>query len=114
MTSRVARLLNTTVAVWRTTTAPDGMGGWVETVAQVGTQRARISQPSATERTIAQRAESRLTHVVYLDPSADVRRGDELRQAARVFRVLAVFEPSEPGTYLRADCELHQSEGVAA
>lgn len=114
MTSRVARLLNTSVAVWRTTTASDGMGGWTETTAQVSTQRARISQPSATERSVAQRAESRLTHVVYLDPSADVRRGDELRQGSRVFNVLATFEPSEPNTYLRADCELHQREGVAA
>ncbi|MER7077910.1 Phage head-tail joining protein [Saccharopolyspora kobensis] len=111
--SRVARLLNTRVEVWRTSTAPDGMGGWVETVTQVGTERARLAQPSASERVVAQQFGSRLTHVVYLNPGANVLRGDELRQAGRAFRVLAIFEPSEPETYLRADCERTQPEGAA-
>ncbi|MDG9705547.1 phage head closure protein [Streptomyces sp. DH37] len=106
--SRVGRLLNTSVEVWRATRTPDGMGGWEETWAQTGTVRARLSQPSARERVTADQSQSHLTHVVYLDPGADVRRGDELRQPGRVLDVLAVFEPSVPGTYLRADCEARQ------
>ncbi|MFE7159155.1 phage head closure protein [Streptomyces sp. NPDC057636] len=97
------------VAVWRYSRTADGMGGWEETWAQVGTVRARISQPSATERTLADQATARLTHVAYLSADADVRRNDQLRLGARVFTVSAVFEPSEPGTYLRADCEASQT-----
>ncbi|WP_443050922.1 head-tail adaptor protein [Streptomyces sp. NBC_00208] len=103
-----ARLLNTQVSVWRTSRIPDGMGGWLDTVSVVSSERARLSQPSAAERTTADQTTARLTHVVYLPADADVRRSDELRQGARKLTVLAVFEPSEPGTYLRADCELKQ------
>jgi head-tail adaptor len=108
--SRVARLLNQRLEVWRRSRVSDGGGGWAETWAQVGGTpvRARLSQPSARERVIADAAQARLTHVVYLVPDADVRRGDELRLGARVFEVLATFEPSVPGTYLRADCEARQ------
>lgn len=107
--SRVARLLNASATVWRYTRMSDGMGGWVETWAESSTVRARFSQPSARERVVADQAGSKLSHVVYLHPNADVSRGDELRQPGRTFKVLAVFEPSEPGTYLRADCEAFQA-----
>jgi head-tail adaptor len=81
------------------------MGGWINTTAKVAGARARFSQPSAAERTAADQTTARLSHVVYLAANADVRRGDELRQGARRLTVLATFEPSEPGTYMRADCE---------
>jgi head-tail adaptor len=105
--SRVSRLLNTRLEHWRRTRVPDGGGGWEETWAQVGDApvRARVAQPSARERVLADAAQAQLTHVVYLEPSSAVRRGDQLRLGARVFTVLATFEPSVPGTYLRANCE---------
>lgn len=106
--SRINRLLNSSVAVWRFTKVPDGMGGYAETWSQVGTVRARLSQPSATERVAAAQSEAKLSHVVYLHSGADVRRGDQLRMPGRSFDVLAVFEPSAAGTYLRADCDAHQ------
>ncbi|MGW3674634.1 head-tail adaptor protein [Streptomyces sp. NPDC005166] len=106
--SRIARLLNTSADVWRDQRVSDGMGGWVSGWAKVGTVRARVSQPSATERVQGAQNGSELSHVVYLLPTADVRRDDQLRQGSRVFEVLATFEPSEPGTYLRADCKLRQ------
>lgn len=81
------------------------MGGWVNTTAKVADARARLSQPSAAERTAADQTTARLSHVVYFAASADVQRADELRQGAKRLTVLAVFEPSEPGTYLRADCQ---------
>lgn len=108
--SRVTRLLNTSVEVWRTIRTPDGGGGWDETETLVSTVRARLSQPSARERLIADQAQARLTHVVYLEDTADVRRNDELRRQGRVFTVVSVFEPSEPGTYLRADCYAQQPD----
>lgn len=106
--SRVSKLLNASVEVWRQTLTADGMGGWIQAWSQVSTERARLSQPSSTERVIASSSESQLTHVVYLRDGADVRREDELRQAGSVFRVIAVYEPSVPGTYTRADCEGRQ------
>jgi head-tail adaptor len=85
------------------------MGGFEESWSQTSTVRARFSQPSATERTVADQSGATLTHVVYLEPDTPVRRGDELRQPGRTFKVLAIFEPSEPGTYLRANCEVRQA-----
>ncbi|MCI0384585.1 head-tail adaptor protein [Streptomyces sp. CNQ085] len=106
--SRIARLLNIKVPVWRATTVDDGGGGQSTEWAQVGTPRARRSQPTARERTSADQAGAALDEVWYFAPSADVRRGDELRPPGRVLKVVATFEPSVPGTYLRANCTLHQ------
>lgn len=106
--SRVGRLLNTSVAVWRAGTVDDGGGGQETAWAQVATVRARRSQPSARERQAADQDGARLDETWYFHPGTDVRRGDELRPAGRVLEVVAVFEPSEPGTYLRADCTLRQ------
>lgn len=106
--SRVGRLLNTSVPVWRASTVDDGGGGLQTTWGQIGTPRARRSQPTARERQAADQAGSQLDETWYFHPGTDVRRGDELRPAGRVLEVIAVFEPSEPGTYLRADCTTRQ------
>ncbi|MGW3724832.1 head-tail adaptor protein [Streptomyces sp. NPDC000851] len=106
--SRVSHLLNTSLQVWRFTRTPDGMGGYSEAWSQVATVRARLSQPTSRERVLADAHQARLTHIAYLPSSADVRRSDELRLGTRVLEVLATFEPSAPGTYLRADCEERQ------
>ena len=106
--SRVGRLLNTSVPVWRASTVDDGGGGQETTWTQTGTPRARRSQPSARERQAADQAGARLDETWYFHPATDVRRGDQLRPPGRVLEVIAVFGPSEPGTYLRADCILHQ------
>ncbi|MFD9905630.1 phage head closure protein [Streptomyces sp. NPDC059063] len=108
--SRVGHLLNARVEIWRATTTDDGGGGQETTWVHQATPRARLSQPSARERQAADQAEADLTHIVYLAPGADVRRGDELRAPATVLEVTAVFEPSAPGTYLRADCTARQHE----
>ncbi|MEV0639039.1 head-tail adaptor protein [Streptomyces sp. NPDC050619] len=106
--SRVGRLLNTTVPVFRASTVDDGGGGQETTWVTVGTPRARRSQPSARERQAADQAGAQLDETWYFHPDAGVRRGDELRPLGRVLEVIAVFEPSEPGTYLRADCTTRQ------
>lgn len=106
--SRVGRLLKASVEVWRAATVDDGGGGQSTTWQQIGTQRARLSQPSARERQAADQSSADLTHIVYLTPGADVRRRDELRRDGLVLEVTATFEPSEPGTYLRADCTARQ------
>jgi head-tail adaptor len=107
--SRIARLLNASLTVHRTVRTSDGMGGYTSVLTALGSVRARVSQPSATERVVAAQNGADLSHVVYLLPTADVLRGDELHRASDVFEVLAIFQPSEPNTYLRADCKLRQA-----
>lgn len=106
--SRVGRRLNTAVPLWRASTTDDGGGGQATTWTQVATPRARRSQPTARERTTGDQSGSDIDEVWYFDPGTDVRRGDELRPPGRVLQVLATVEPSEPGTYLRADCTARQ------
>lgn len=98
-----------TLAVWRATTVDDGAGGQTPTRAQVTTVRARVSQPTAAERTAADQAGARLDAVMHMAPDAGVRRGDELRGDGDTYRVTATVAPSEP-VYLRAECERIQSE----
>jgi hypothetical protein len=117
--SRVGHLLNTTLEVWRAVLVPDVGGGQTETRVLQSTQRARVSQPSSAQRAVGDQNGADITDVVYFEPGADVRRGDELRRpspstpAGPVERldVWAVFEPSAPGTYLRADCRARMHEG---
>ncbi|MFD6874529.1 MULTISPECIES: head-tail adaptor protein [unclassified Streptomyces] len=106
--SRVGRLLNTRVEAWRASAVDDGGGGRQTVWAAVATYRARRSQPSARERTAAHQAGAELVETWYLPAGSDVRRGDELRPPGRVAVVYAVYEPSAPGTYLRADCTVRQ------
>lgn len=104
-------LLNTSVEVWRVGLTDDGGGGQVETWVSQGEKRARLSQPSARQREAGDQDGAELTHVVYLSPDADVRRGDQIRQPGVTLEVVAVFQPSVRGTYLRADCTARQAEG---
>ena len=98
--------------VWRPAATTDDQGGEVVTLTDVGTVRAKVSQPTAAEQIEAQRAGSSLAMIVHLRPDADVRRGDELRRPdGDRLRVKYTVHPSEP-VYLRADCEQLQSEGT--
>ncbi|MDQ0829537.1 head-tail adaptor [Streptomyces achromogenes] len=111
----IGRYLNRTLTVWRPQTAEDGHGGQSTVLVEVGGVRAKVDQPSPTERMVAASTSSRHSHDVYLLPSADVRRGDELRGTDalgtdQVFRVQAVVQPSTP-VYSKALVELIQTEG---
>jgi head-tail adaptor len=109
-----ARYYNRDLQVWRPTTTPDGAGGQQTTLVMHGTVRAKVDQPSPTERLLAQQAQSKHSHDVFMAPTADVLRGDQLRGmdglgVAQVFRVLSVVQPSRP-VYSKADVELIQKE----
>ncbi|MFC4494069.1 head-tail adaptor protein [Streptomyces ovatisporus] len=113
--SRVSRLLNSTVEIWREQRVDDGGGGWETSWSLLASVRARLSQPSAGDRQAALQAQadqamSRLTHVVYIEPGTDVRFGDQLRRAGLTLLVLSVYEPSGAGTYLRLDCTARQPD----
>lgn len=103
--------LTRTLEVWRHTLTGDGQGGQDETFGQIGSVRAKVNEPSAAERVEAMRAGVDLTYQVHLLPDADVKRGDELRDAAagEVYKVQLTVSPSTP-VYLRAQCERDQYE----
>lgn len=110
----IGRRLNRTLAVWRETTVDDGAGGQETTLAQVATVRGKVDQPSPTERLMAQQSGSDHSHNIYLQPRANVRRGDELRGTdalgnAQTFRVQSVVQPSTP-VYSKALVQLTQSQ----
>ena len=111
----IGRYLNRSLAVWRPQMAEDGSGGQDVTLVEVGAVRAKVDQPSPTERLVAAQTTSRHSHDIFLLPRADVRRGDELRGTdalgtAQVFRVQSVVQPSTP-VYSKALVELIQTEG---
>ncbi|MGW3627286.1 phage head completion protein [Streptomyces sp. NPDC000880] len=113
--SGIGRHLNRQLEVWRPTTVGDGAGGEETTLVLQGTVRAKVDQPSPTERLTAAQAGSKHSHDVFLLPTADVLRGDELRGTdglgqAQVFRTLSVVQPSRP-VYSKALCELIQEAG---
>lgn len=105
----IAHLLNRTLAVWRPGTSDDGSGGQDVARTHVADVRAKVDQPTAAERREADQWGARHTHTARFLPAADVERGDELRGDEQTFRVLATLTNSH-NTYLRALCELAQSE----
>ncbi|MEV3848094.1 phage head closure protein [Streptomyces microflavus] len=105
----IARWLNRVLEVWRETTEKDGAGGQTSTWVQVGEVRAKVDQPSAADRMLAQQAGSKHSHTIYLADGSDVHRGDQLRGDDQTFTVHATLQPSGP-RYLRADCELIQRQ----
>lgn len=107
----IEHLLNRTVTVWREERTETGSGGWIVDWVPKGPRRARRSQPSASERVVAEQAGAALDTRYYFADGADVHRGDRLHDGSDVYRVAAVIVPSEPGVYRRADCEHIQTEG---
>lgn len=106
----VRALLRSRREVWRSVRTPDGLGGWTVAASQVDTVRCKVDIPSAEERNSGGQWSAEHTHTVFLLPTADVRRGDELRGGALPLRVLAVIEPSGP-RYRKAVCSADQPEG---
>lgn len=99
------------LTVFRKTSTEDPYGGTSYVMTQVGTVRAKVSQPAAAEQIEAQQAGTSMTMIVHMQPSDIVYRGDELHRAnGDKLRVKYTIQPSEP-VYLRADCEQIQPEG---
>jgi hypothetical protein len=109
----IGHWLNRELQVWRPESTPDGYGGQTTSPAlQPDTVRAKVDQPTASERLLAAQTDSEHTHSIYLVPTADVRRGDELRDptTAESWRVLHVVGPSST-RYRKAESQLIQGEG---
>ncbi|MFD4320112.1 phage head closure protein [Streptomyces sp. NPDC058548] len=106
----IGRRLNRTLEVWRETFTDDGYGGQESTWVRAGEVRGKVDQPSASDRMLAQQAGAEHTHDVFLLPTADVARGDELRGGGQVLDVRFVVEPSST-RYRKAECRLIERQG---
>lgn len=118
----VIHLMNRVVAVWRTERTPDGAGGWITAKVFSHELDVRISRANIAERTFSRtaigdmQAGAELTHIVYADGLADIRRGDELRDGefSELYRVIGTQRASVPDVYTRAQCELIEVEPFLA
>ena len=104
----VGHLLVDTTDQWRPTPTADAAGGQSVVRVHLGSLRCRRRQPIVTvEGELGAQDVANVTDVVYLPPTADVRRNDELHFGADVLDVHAVYTPSLP-VYRRADCRSRQ------
>lgn len=109
----IGHWLNRTLQVWRPQGEDDGHGGQEVTyVRQADDVRAKVDQPSVAERAVAATTDSDHTHSIFLLPTADVRRGDELRDGGtgEKWRVLSAVGPSST-RYRKCESQLIQGEG---
>lgn len=103
-------LLITTFESYRKARASDGAGGWSEAYASIGTVLGRLRPLTATERISADKAEARVTHVLYCRTTADVARGDIETSGDMTVEVIAVREPSLMAHHYEVDCRQTQPE----
>lgn len=104
----IGPLLNEVLTVYRATFEDDGRGGRTKTVAVWGTVRARISQPTAEERTVAAQEGATLDAIVHVPYGSGVERGDEIEDVGpRHLRVLSAVHDSSR-TYDRLMCQVIQ------
>lgn len=87
-----ARFSTRTLIVWRTTRSSDGAGGWTETPTEVGEVTGSLQPQSAAEGVAADQERALARWVFFAEPAADVRRGDELVDGDRTWRVIDVGE----------------------
>lgn len=109
----IGHWLNRQLQVWRPATADDGHGGQTVTlVLQPDPVAAKVDQPGVAEGGAGAATSGEHTHDIYLMPGADVRRLDELRDAAtgERWQVREVLGPST-ARYRKAQSLLYQTEG---
>jgi hypothetical protein len=106
----IDHLLTQTLSLYRPTDSVDSGGGREDTLAQIGTLRAKVNQPTPAEVELAGVWGAQLSHVVHAGEYNDIRRGDEFGgdlpsevQPNERLRVIAVVSDSH-STYKRMLC----------
>lgn len=96
--------------VYRRQNIDDGYGGVISDMVNIGTVKARLSQPTAAERIEADAWQAQVDYAqLYVLPDADVFRGDELHGERGKYRVTSTIFPSV-AIYKRLACEFEQYE----
>lgn len=104
-------LLNNSFVAWQPQRTADGQGGWLLTYSSVGAVQGRLRPRSSSEIDMADQAERRVSHVLYVaaDGSVAGQIGRDFlvtpaAEPARIFQVEGVREPSLAGEHLEIDC----------
>ncbi len=100
------------LTISRPTRTPDGQGGWAIGYTELGGIAGRLRPAGASEQTVADQQQAKVTHVLYCAADEDIRRGDLVSVAGVTVEVVAVREPSHMGHHLECDCaEIQQESG---
>jgi SPP1 family predicted phage head-tail adaptor len=105
----IAHLFNETAAVSRPGRTTDSQGGWTEDFVPVGSVRCRIRSWTSNEELIARQSGVRISHVMYCQAGANVRRGDRVAFRGVVADVRSVRLPSDPTHHAMIDLEERQT-----
>ena len=97
-----ASLYNNTLTLQSKTLTADGMGGWTETWADIGSFRGRISPLTAQERLQQDKTTMTTTHRIYCN-SMDVMPNDRIKWDTYYFEIIGVTNPSEAYSHLEID-----------
>lgn len=103
-------LLNNIVTVSRPQRTSDGKGGWNTAYSVVGSYRCRLRPRSSGEREVAQQEQRHLSHILYVEVNADIRRNDRATVDNLTVKVEGIREPSMAGEHLEIDCREVQLE----
>ncbi len=112
-------LMNDVASLRRATRVEDDQGGWSEVLAPVAdsagkvTWFVQVSQPTATERVLADADGQNIDAKLYLEPDCPVAVGDLVDiegDGLGHWLVLSLLRPSRQ-VYVRADCRRRQGEG---
>lgn len=97
-------LMNNDFTISREVSTSDGHGGWEKSWVPFSSVRGRLRPMTSAERVQAQQDTRSITHVLYVDFSVDIRRGDKVTGAGLTVDVDAVREPSQAMQHLEVDC----------
>jgi SPP1 family predicted phage head-tail adaptor len=87
-------LFNHTLTLQRKTVTSDGQGGNIETWADVGNFRGRVSSLSADERVSMGKVNVFPTHKIFCD-NLDIIETDRILWGSYVFNITGILNPSE-------------------
>jgi len=87
-------LLNQTLTLQTFTETADGMGGIVETWADYGSFKGRISSLSAQEKMAQDKETAFYTHKIFCDPM-NVSHKDRIKWGDYYFEIIGIINPSE-------------------
>lgn len=91
--------LLTSYAVHRLSQVSDGQGGWTETYRYDHTIQGRLRPATSSERTVAEKNNVFITHVLSVQEGSDIKEGDHLVFNNRSIAVKSVTETSDHHHY---------------
>ena len=99
---------NEVFTIERKQRASDGQGGFVESYAEIASERGRMVMGSAHELKVGEQLQARAMPALNVRGGADIQRGDRVTGSrSGVFLVIDVRRPSK-GDHLECDCRQYE------